>query len=34
LLYRGDGVSIRDYDIDLDADKLGCDLGDALGASL
>ena len=30
----GDGDCICDNNIDLEADKLGCDLGDALRASL
>src|SRR6516225_5400839 len=34
LFYRGDSGSIRDNDINIQADKLGCDLGVALGSSL
>jgi hypothetical protein len=31
-LYCGDGGPKRDNDVNLEADKLGCDLGVALGA--
>src|SRR5262249_35278319 len=34
LFYCGDSGSIRDNDINIQADKLGCDLGVALGSPL